>query len=559
MKKPELLCPVGGKDTLDAALRGGADAVYFGGKAFNARMNAKNFTPDEIREAVLTCHGRGVKVYITANTLLTDRELPGGLDFVSSLYEMGVDALIVADLGLASLIRESFPDFELHASTQMSGHSVGAACFLKEKGFSRMVLAREMTKSNIELLCRQAPIETELFVHGALCASASGQCLMSSMIGDRSGNRGECAQPCRLPYNGGYPLSLKDLCLAGHIEEILSLGVSSLKIEGRMKSPDYVYATARTWRTLLDEGRCATEREISYLSRIFSRSGFTDGYFTAKRDKTMLGTRTEQDKAKTEKEKIRFTDCGARSEAISLSRESKAPLPLEKPPKEKCRFCRSAVFQQAKQIPDGNFFKEIYLPLHRFDGTKANGVLLPAVIFPDEEKDIRLLLKEAREQGAAHALVGNLGHFRLLEGLDFTIHGDFRLNVQNSFTLKQLPSMEDVIVSPELNGAKMRDIRGKKRVIVYGRLPLMLLEKQVGCTSLCDRRGVIFPVEREGRRDVVFNSVPFYMADRKKDLKDKELENQHFIFTTETKKQVEDIILAFREGRKADFPFKRIP
>lgn len=559
MQKPELLCPVGGMDSLEAALLGGADAVYFGGKEFNARMNAKNMDRAQILSAIERCHEKGVRVYVTQNTLLSDRNLEEALDFASFLYGAGCDALILADLGFSQIVQKNFPDFELHASTQMSAHSLGAAEFLKEKGFSRVVLAREMDRENLALLCRNSPIETELFVHGAICASASGQCLMSSMIGDRSGNRGECAQPCRLPYNGGkYLLSFKDLCLAGHLDEILRLPVHSLKIEGRMKSPEYVYTVAKTYRTLLDEGRCITEKELSRLSAVFSRSGFTDGYFLGKKGPDMLGTRTETDKAKTQSTRVRFSDSGRSEASIRIEREKrKAELP-ERPPKKKARFHRSARFLSPDSIPDTDYFSEFYLPLEAFQKGKANGVLLPAVIFPKEEEKIRKMLEAARENGAEHAMVGNAGHLPLLRGLGYRLHGDFRLNITNSFTLNEFPEMEDLLVSPECNSSQIRDLKGNKSTIVYGRIPVMLLEKDPGVKKLVDRKGISFFVSPENSRFVVYNSAPFYMADKKKMLKEKGIENQHFIFTTETKKEVEEIIFAYQKGIPSEKSIKRI-
>lgn len=559
MKKPELLCPVGGADSLGAALLGGADAVYFGGREFNARMNAKNMDREQILSAIDRCHEKGVRVYVTLNTLLADRNLEEALDFASFLYGAGCDALILADLGFSQIVRQNFPDFELHASTQMSAHNLGAAEFLKEKGFSRVVLAREMDRENLSLFCRESPIETELFVHGAICASASGQCLMSSMIGDRSGNRGECAQPCRLPYNNGkYLLSFKDLCLASHLSEIASLPVHSIKIEGRMKSPEYVYTVAKTYRTLLDENRPISQKELAYLSEIFSRSGFTDGYFTGKKGPEMLGTRTREDKAKTQSAKVRFSDCKRSAPPIRIEREKRVASLPEKPPKEKPRFHRSARFLSPDSIPDTDFFAEIYLPLEAFRKGRANGVVLPAVIFPKEEEKIRKMLESARENGAEHALVGNVGHLPLLKGLGFHLHGDFRLNVTNSFSLNQFPEMEDLIVSPECLSSQIRDLKGKKCTIVYGKIPVMLLEKDPGVKKLLDRKGIAFSVHPENGRFIVSNSAPFYMADKKKLLKEKGIENQHFIFTDEGKKAVEEIIFAYQKGLPREGNIKRI-
>ena len=296
---PELLAPAGSPLAFDAAIEGGADAIYVGGSAFNARINAKNFTPDELREAIARAHAYGVKVYLAANTLIYDRELEAYLRAAEEAYLSGADAIIVADMGAAREIKKRIP-IELHASTQISGHNVDAAKLLAEAGFSRMVCAREMSRDDLAYFCKNSPIESEVFVHGALCVCHSGQCLFSSLVGQRSGNRGECAQPCRLPYKNGkkdvYPLSLKDLSLATHVRELCDMGVSSFKIEGRMKSPEYVRDVIRIWRRLLDERRDATPAEMDELAKIFSRGGFTDGYYTKKIDRSMLGVRSEADK-----------------------------------------------------------------------------------------------------------------------------------------------------------------------------------------------------------------------------------------------------------------------
>ena len=296
---PELLAPAGSPLAFDAAIEGGADAIYVGGSAFNARINAKNFTPDELREAISRAHTYGVKVYLAANTLIYDRELEEYLRAAEQAYLAGADAIIVADIGAAREIKKRIP-IELHASTQISGHNVDAAKLLAEAGFSRMVCAREMSREDLKYFCENSPIESEVFVHGALCVCHSGQCLFSSMVGQRSGNRGECGQPCRLPYKNGkkdfYPLSLRDLSLATHVRELCDMSVSSFKIEGRMKSPEYVRDVTRIWRKLLDERRDASREEMDELAKIFSRGGFTDGYYVKRIDRSMLGVRSEADK-----------------------------------------------------------------------------------------------------------------------------------------------------------------------------------------------------------------------------------------------------------------------
>ncbi len=298
---PALLLPVGSPDALDAALAAGADEVYFGGKSFNARVNANNFSLEEIADAIIKCHFFGVKANVTLNTAVYDKEYSEMLAFVENLYRHDVDALIVADLGAASEIKNRFPDLRLHASTQCAGHNAAAATLLKSLGFERMVLARECSFGDIVMTKRREPdMEYEIFVHGAHCVCHSGMCEYSACMGGRSGNRGDCAQPCRKPdRDGKYRLSLKDMCLAEYIPQIIDAGISSLKIEGRMKSPEYVYTVGKVYRTLLDEKRGAEKEELDLLERIFSRGGFTDGYFTRKIGVGMLGVRSDADKVKT--------------------------------------------------------------------------------------------------------------------------------------------------------------------------------------------------------------------------------------------------------------------
>ncbi len=298
-KLPELLAPAGDFDCLVAAVRGGADAVYVGGKLYSARAYAKNFDLETLSRAVAYCHLHGVRLYVTINTLLYNKEMPEALEFARSLYLIGVDALIVADLGLVRALREYLPEMELHASTQMSVHNSYGADVAYSLGCTRVVLARELTGENMRRVTEACKPECEVFLHGALCVCHSGQCLFSSIVGGRSGNRGECAQPCRLPYDGKYPLSLSDLSLAGHVRELIDSGVASLKIEGRMKSPEYVYTVTSIYRKLLDEGRDSVKAENKRLEAAFSRGGFTDGYFKGTLGERMTGVRSEEDKERS--------------------------------------------------------------------------------------------------------------------------------------------------------------------------------------------------------------------------------------------------------------------
>ncbi len=665
-KLPELLSPAGSIEALRAAIEGGADAIYIGGASFNARINAKNFTPDELREGAKLAHAYGAKLYVAVNTLIYDIEKQAFLKSAEEAYLCGADALIVADVGAARMIKERIP-IELHASTQFSGHNADAARLLADAGFSRMVCAREMSERDLRTFVENSPIESEVFVHGALCVCHSGQCLFSSVVGGRSGNRGECAQPCRLPYrtlNGknGYPLSLKDLSLARHIPKLIDMGIASLKIEGRMKSPEYVRDVTRIWRRLLDEGRGATDRDMTELSEIFSRGGFTDGYFTERIDRKMLGVRSEGDKeasrqlerfngitrkipidikakikagapmslmsethgitvfgsepmtaitAPLDEENVKrnlskwgntpfsvrditveldsglmvpisalnalrrsladalLSDIGDKRSAEYIVRGAVDALPKGKPSE-----MRSAVFYRADSITDEAkaYFDIIYLPLHEYDG-QTNGVMLPAVIYDSERANVEKLLNEAVIKGAKHVLVGNHGHLSLAKKSGLGVHGDLRLNVTNtvSAAVCEEEGFDDVILAPELTLPQMRDISGRSVVCVYGRLPLMVTEKCIGkeisdCDScqngkaeLVDRKGVHFPVMNDGaHRSLIFNSVPVYMADKLSELQSRGLVMQHYIFTTETKEEVERIINAYKKGTSPSIPVRRI-
>lgn len=296
----EILSPVGSEETLIAAVRAGADAVYLGLRDFNARRNADNFDGEQLAAAVKYCHIRGVKVYLTLNTLLSQSELTPAFYAAREAYRAGVDAEIVQDLGLAKLLHECLPELPLHASTQMTVHSPSALPLLKELGFTRVVVSREMSRDELREFCKKAreySISVEVFVHGALCMCMSGQCLLSAMLGGRSGNRGLCAGPCRLPFavkNGnGYDLSLKDLSLVDFIDELREMGVESLKIEGRMKRPEYVAAATAVCRKTADNEPCDELKDTLY--KVFSRSGFTSGYFENKLGPAMFGTRTKED------------------------------------------------------------------------------------------------------------------------------------------------------------------------------------------------------------------------------------------------------------------------
>ena len=290
----EILAPVGAKEQLIAAVRSGANAVYLGTKNFNARKNADNFDISELKEAVKYCHERGVLVYVAFNTVITDNEIAEASQYILDIADAGVDAVIVQDLGVVSLIKQLVPDMPLHASTQMSVHNLAGVKELETLGFLRVVPARELSLEELKIIRANTSLELEVFVHGALCMCVSGQCYLSSVLGQRSANRGLCAQPCRLDFKSksrDHALSLKDLSAIDMLKELESIGINSAKIEGRMKRPEYVAAATTACKNAL----LGNEYDRDSLKAVFSRSGFTNGYINAKRDGDMFGYRTKED------------------------------------------------------------------------------------------------------------------------------------------------------------------------------------------------------------------------------------------------------------------------
>ena len=669
-KLPELLAPAGSFEALIAAISAGADAIYIGGKSFGARAYAKNFDLDEIKKAVEICHIHGVKLYVTLNTLVYDKELPSLSDFAFELYKAGIDAVISADIGAISEIKRRIPSLEIHASTQASANNTLGADLLYSLGAKRVVLARELTREDIESAVSESKAEIEVFLHGALCVCHSGQCLMSSMVGGRSGNRGECAQPCRLPYKNGYPLSLKDLSLHRHVKALIDSGVASLKIEGRMKSPDYVYRVTRIYRQLLDEYKNGSDEDERQLKQIFSRGGFTDGYFVRRTGRDMLGIRSEEDKAdsraseiiipapkkveisaeaeillgnparltftlgekqvtvygdraeeaqnaplteKSVKErlmKLGGTEFSLSEERISLTlgenvnlspakindlrrkavsallnseiecddvgefrQEKKSDAQKSKKHRKTAYFHDPKALAELKRIsPESlSVFDKIFIPLFKineYDGCDV-GVALPPVIFDSELPEIKKLLTLARERGINDALISNVSHVLLAKEFGLTPTGDFRLNVTNSLSKNMYGELgiSDLILSPELTVPMARDIG--ESVIVYGRIPLMLTERcfikdSFGCKScnnaaLTDRTGAKFPLVREfSHRNLILNSTPTYMGDKRAELEAANLFSHHFIFTTETARECAAVISAYKAKKPLPFPVRRM-
>ena len=669
---PELLAPAGSYDAMLAAVEAGADAVYLGATQFSARAYAQNFSGEEAERAIAYCHAFGVRVYATMNTLLFDRECEAFLRSAADFYRMGADGVIAADLGGIRMLRRYLPALPVHVSTQASVHSLDGLRAFAELGAVRVVLARELSLENIRYITTHAPCQTEIFLHGALCVSHSGQCLLSSLIGGRSGNRGACAQPCRLPYNGHFPLSLRDLSLADHIPALIASGVSSLKIEGRMKSPAYVYGVVSVYRRLLDERRAARPEENRYLRELFSRDGFTDAYFRGKPQSHMTGIRKRQDIDGSRRlpppppppppapprppagslpgarpENSPYPRAGAighavaqipeparsapldagtvcahlsrmggtpytlapenirlrlgsglnlspavlnalRREALAdldrpgpdrtafalppLSPDRAGPSPLRThPPFRTALFFDPAVFDAIGNA-DG-FFDLTFLPLFRWReaARPPQGICLPPVITDAEAPQVLDRLREAAHAGITHALVGHIGWIRVAQDMGFSVIGDFRLNITNRESvslLRERFGLRDMILSPELSLPRLRDLPGGS-VIVFGRIPLMLLERclireNFGCAhcnhaALTDRRGAVFPLLRVfPHRNLLLNSLPTYMGDRVRELEAAHISRMHFLFTSETPDEAAALLSAFRHGRSADRPVRGI-
>lgn len=585
MKKPLLLSPAGSFAALKAAIDAGADEVYLGGEMFNARINASNFDRRSLIRAGELCRDSNVALHITLNTLIYDKEFNSVLDYVSFLVnDVRPDGLIVQDLGLASVLRREFPSLALHASTQMRIHSYLEADFLKKLGFTRAVIARELPKEDIKRFA-ETGLETEIFIHGAICVSESGGCLMSSVIGNRSGNRGECAQPCRLPCKGEnkYPLSLKDMCLASHITELCDSGVTSLKIEGRMKSPDYVGGVTSVYRRLLDENRNATGNEIKYLTALFSRSGFTDGYFTSKIDRTMFGIRREEDKQRSQ-------DLPSFKKAVKRPPRERVVPPAEftLPERDDTKTIHPSkqkgfVLRFEGKLPSEEFLKKhapnsarIDVPLRKCGDPRLLpyaekvSAIIPRSVFLSEQETVKKQIGKARSLGINQATVSSLCHLTLCDGM--FLHGDYALNVVNREALGLFDSLSlsSVMLSPETDGRFAKFSRCALEYIGYGRTPLMytrtcIITNVEGCKnraecfgSLTDRTGAKFPIiSGHSHTNVIYNSLPGYRLDKKNELKRSGVGLITLLFTTETEKQMNEVISLYSSGEKPSFGYTR--
>ena len=675
----ELLAPAGSMEALRAAVCNGADAVYLGADTFNARMNARNFSAADLQEAVVYCHVRGVKVHLTLNTLVLDREMPRAAELIRLAASCGVDAFIVQDLGVVSLCRQLAPDVPIHASTQMSIHSLEGVMEAAALGCSRVVLARELPAEEIAHICKKSPVEIEVFVHGALCMCYSGQCYLSSVIGRRSGNRGQCAQPCRLPYGYGrfestrYPLSLKDNCLAGELDELRRMGVASIKIEGRMKRPEYVAIVTRAYRTVLNGGKLMPS-DLQELETAFSRQGFTDGYFRGQTGSDMFGRRQEgedtadlfasaratYEQGEPQRIGVRFYAMIRRGEPAQLAVEdpdgnlcrTRGPVPeqavyrsltpqdLEQQLKKTggtpylCTAVRSSLdpdlmlpasainamrrdviaeltakrgraaparlnaydepprydgiagepqltiaVRTAGQITSRMLSMKptvLYVPLselaehpdlrQRVSVETQLAAILPRVIWSGELAPVARQLRTVYEMGVRQVLAGNLGQLHIARAAGFAVRGDFGLNIVNSRAMRYLreQGLDSQLLSFELTLPQIRDISKAvpAELLIYGRLPLMLMENcvmknrtgicacQPGTVRLVDRVGEEFPIVKDPGtcRNVLLNGKKLYLLDKKDALRGMGLWALRLQFTTENPGEIDKVLMDY-QGR----------
>lgn len=675
----ELLAPAGSMEALRAAVCNGADAVYLGADTFNARMNARNFSAADLQEAVVYCHVRGVKVHLTLNTLVLDREMPRAAELIRLAASCGVDAFIVQDLGVVSLCRQLAPDVPIHASTQMSIHSLEGVMEAAALGCSRVVLARELPAEEIAHICKKSPVEIEVFVHGALCMCYSGQCYLSSVIGRRSGNRGQCAQPCRLPYGYGrfestrYPLSLRDNCLAGELDELRRMGVASIKIEGRMKRPEYVAIVTRAYRTVLNGGKLMPS-DLQELETAFSRQGFTDGYFRGQTGSDMFGRRQEgedtadlfasaratYEQGEPQRIGVRFYAMIRRGEPAQLAVEdpdgnlcrTRGPVPeqavyrsltpqdLEQQLKKTggtpylCTAVRSSLdpdlmlpasainamrrdviaeltakrgraaparlnaydepprydgiagepqltiaVRTAGQITSRMLSMKptvLYVPLselaehpdlpQRVSVETQLAAILPRVIWSGELAPVARQLRTVYEMGVRQVLAGNLGQLHIARAAGFAVRGDFGLNIVNSRAMRYLreQGLDSQLLSFELTLPQIRDISKAvpAELLIYGRLPLMLMENcvmknrtgicacQTGTVRLVDRVGEEFPIVKDPGtcRNVLLNGKKLYLLDKKDALRGMGLWALRLQFTTENPGEIDKVLMDY-QGR----------
>ncbi len=668
----ELLAPAGSFDAAVAAVQAGADAIYIGGKNFSARRGSKNFTDEEITEVVKYCHLHNVQVHVAANILVKPSEVEEFIEYIGFLNAVQVDAVIIQDIGMAKLIRKLYPDLSLHASTQMTAASLSHVKYLEEMGFTRVVLARELSREEIKYISKNSDIEIEVFVHGAICMSYSGQCLMSSIIGGRSGNRGMCAQPCRLPYTfkkedkalkEGYLLSPKDMSLIENIKELKDAGVDSLKVEGRLKRPEYVASVIGIYRKYIDTLGTVTDQDKNILKASFSRSGFTNGYFKGVLGKEMMSYKTPGNTSdnqfskeiqelcnnredtrkrsvliecamhKGEKLHIKMTDqegfvaeaksdgvaelainkpmdrtrlteqltklggsvfsaCGVKIEMdegitipvkeINAARRRAADMLsdeiLKRPERKALGYIKND-FKREQNAPkltvqvttkeqlsaaEDLGIKVIYIPKTLIGAAKNPNIQYVAVLPQICDSNDRWNIPHD-----CGVLISNPGQELLYK--NHKKYGNFRLNIFNGYSADVFSDYESVNLSSELNLKEIKEINTstEKEVIVYGKIPLMIMKNcpQKAITDVCMKESKCKLSDRkkeefsfmcdEACHTMLLNSKSIYMADKLNDVINAGAESLRLIFTDEDFLITKNIIMEYKDalsGKKVPQP-----
>jgi len=559
-KKIEILAPAGSYKVLVAAVSAGADAVYFGGQFFNARHGATNFNLDELVRGIEYCQKRRVKSHIVVNTLISDKESEEFFKYIEYIYAMGADAVIVQDLGVFSWLRQVVPKLPVHVSTQMSVNSLSGARMVKELGAKRVVLARELSINEISNISHQAGIETEVFVHGAMCVSYSGQCLISSFIGGRSANRGRCAQPCRLKYHEATDvtaekktiLSMKDLILLNDVDALRKAGVASLKIEGRMKGEAYVSQVISAYRRAVD-GEPVNLQDLEKLKKTFDRGGYSTGYLYGGED--MFINNHEHDPYKTEPVYIKQPEL---LEVEFPKKRAKKLISTWKYSSESSgkEFEITAQVYDIAQIPPliEAGINEIFVH-HSLIDEKVNKYaenLICVVKFADVSPDTDSLIKN----GIKRVCVGNIGQIKEFQDKGFEVFGEYTLNIFNSSSIKlfELLGLKRITLAPELMLAQIRDMyKGiPTELIGYGRIPIMTTKNRLK-GDIIDRTSTKFPVIGHE----ILNSKPIYMADKLLDIETSGVQSVRLVFTTESEREVRDILSAYRNGTPCEGEFTR--
>ena len=586
---PEILAPVSSQKHLKAAVNAGANAVYFGVENYNARAFANNFTLENAQKAIAFAHENGVLVYITMNILLSDREMQKALDLTVSLHNMGADAFIIQDEGFAALLNINYPEIRLHASTQMSVLNADSVLRLEKIGFKRVVLGRELSFLDIEQIKKKTNIELEVFVHGSLCMSVSGQCYFSSVLGQRSGNRGKCAQPCRLAYRinnkYAYPLSLKDLYTGAGVDKLSKIGVRSFKIEGRMKRPEYVYEAVRAYVK-----HDFSDKTQKRLDELFSRGGFTDGYLNDKLGRSMFGIRSN-----TQKEQaaitVKKTDINKiiikRKELKQNKREilESVTLPdlsnrsMNKSPDLWLAFNKFAQIPKdidkykAKKIFID--FQEAKLNSKRMDYNK-HGVYLPFFIRESKTDEFYKTLKSMADSGLRYVMCSNTGQVLRAQELGLEVLTDYRFNIFNSYSLQKISNdnVAAAVLSFETNFGQINDLHRSVSfgILAYGYLPLMIFRNCIiqsfnsngncekACTSsfkITDRKNIKFDIAKGyDCSNILYNSRPLYTPDMK-NIQRIGLDFFLLQFTLEDKAETERIVSDFIAKRTNTHEYTR--